>query len=218
VTADEGAYQRVRWTANLHPAPPSAEALLPYLDDAGATTASTAHFARYSFNPDELSAEFAAQRAAGLAAEVRAARRRSRHDPQSVRSIRSAPASRSANVLQARPPRLFNRGHAMALCSAIKRLGREGTARPPSRARASMLVPVHNPEARSRPSRAIGAGPAFLQVLLFAMGDMLLGRRRTGAVYVAAKSTGSPSASNAGSHLPATRRWRRAGSAHRVED
>ena len=112
---------------------------------------------------------------------------------------------------------LFNEDMAMALCSAINDwVAKELLDREP-RLRASILVPVHNPERAVAEIERVAADRRFVQVLLFAMGDMLLGRRPYWPIYAAAKKHGLAIGIHAGStyrHAPMASGW----SAHRVED
>ena len=145
---------------DLHPAMPSATALLPYLDDYWRDQIVDRHIDRMSVHADELSAELAAQRAAGLAAAGRRARRRPRHDPRARRSIRSAARFAICNVLHGAIA-LFNEDMAAALCSAVNDwVAKELLDREP-RLRASILVPLHNPELAVAEIERRRAGPAL---------------------------------------------------------
>ena len=112
---------------------------------------------------------------------------------------------------------LFNEDMAMALCSAINDwVAKELLDREP-RLRASILVPVHNPERAVAEIERVAADRRFVQVLLFAMGDMLLGRRPYWPIYAAATKLGLAIGIHAGStyrHAPMASGW----PAHRVED
>jgi hypothetical protein len=112
---------------------------------------------------------------------------------------------------------LFNEDMAAALCTAVNEwTARELLEREP-RLRASILIPAHNPalavaeiERRTRDRR-------FVQVLLLAMGEMLLGRRLYWPIYAAAEKHGLAVGIHAGStyhHAPMPSGW----PAHRVED
>jgi predicted TIM-barrel fold metal-dependent hydrolase len=76
---------------------------------------------------------------------------------------------------------------------------------------------VHNPERAVAEIERVAADKRFVQVLLFAMGDMLLGRRPYWPIYEAAKKHGLAIGIHAGStyrHAPMASGW----PAHRVED
>ena len=195
---------------DLHPAMPGATALLPYLDDYWRDQIVNRHIDKYSFMLHELSAELAAQRAAGLAAGDRALpARRSRRDPRARRSIRSARACHLQRA--ARRGRAVQRGHGGGAVLGRQRLDREGTARP--RAAVARVDPAAGAQsgaggegdrARSRRDRR------FVQVLLLAMGEMLLGRRIYWPIYAAAEKHGLAIGIHAGStyrHAPTASGW-----------
>src|SRR5262249_57586916 len=105
---------------------------------------------------------------------------------------------------------------AAALCRAIN----DGTAKellaPEPRLRASIVVPLHNPAAAVAEIERVGADRRFVQVLLFAMGEMLLGRRIYWPVYAAAERLDLAIGIHAGStyhHAPTAAGW----PAYRVE-
>src|SRR5439155_22329628 len=112
---------------------------------------------------------------------------------------------------------LFNEDMAMALSSAINDwVAKELLDREP-RLRASILVPVHNPAHAVAEIERVAADKRSGQVLLFAMGDMLLGRRPYWPIYRVAKKHDLAVAIHAGStsqHAPMPSGW----SAHRGED
>jgi uncharacterized protein len=85
------------------------------------------------------------------------------------------------------------------------------------RLRASILVLLHNPELALAEIERVAADRRFVQVLLFAMGDMLLGRRLYWPIYAAAERLGLTIGVHAGStyrFAPTASGW----PAHRVED
>src|SRR6266851_2663620 len=160
---------------DLHPAMPSASALLPYLDDYWRDQLVNRHIDRYSFiltsypPSSPLSARPDWRQAAGAPCGDLADIRRQALDPFGSRFA-------ICNVLHGAVA-LFNEDMAMALCSAINDwVAKELLDREP-RLRASILVPVHNPERAIAEIKRVAADRRFVQVLLFAMGDMLLGRR-----------------------------------------
>ena len=93
---------------------------------------------------------------------------------------------------------LFNEDMAAALCRAVNDwVAKELLDREP-RLRASILVPLHNPEAAVAEIERVAADRRFVQVLLFAMGEILLGRRILWPVYAAAEKHGLPIGIHAG--------------------
>jgi uncharacterized protein len=85
------------------------------------------------------------------------------------------------------------------------------------RLRASILVPAHNPALAVKEIERLAPDRRFVQVLLFAMGEMLLGRRLYWPVYAAAEQHQLAIGIHAGStyhHAPMSSGW----PAHRVED
>jgi uncharacterized protein len=113
---------------------------------------------------------------------------------------------------------LFNEDMAAAICSAVNDwTAKELLDREP-RLRASILVPPcrirRSPSTRSSASRQ---DRRFVQVLLPAMGDALLGRRSYWPIYAAAEKHDLP----IGVHAGSTYRWAPTASgwpSHRVED
>ena len=112
---------------------------------------------------------------------------------------------------------LFNEDMAAALCRAINDwTAKELFDREP-RLRASIVVPLHNPAAAVAEIERVAADRRFVQVLLFAMGEMLLGRRIYWPVYAAAERLDLAVGIHAGStyhHAPTAAGW----PSHRVED
>ncbi len=160
---------------DLHPAPPSATALLPYLDEYWRDQLVDRHIDRYSFNltsypPNSpLSARPDWRQRSGAPGGDLDMIRRQALDPFGSRFA-------ICNVLHGAIA-LFNEDMAVALCSAINDwVAKELLDREP-RLRASILVPVHNPERAVAEIERLAADRRFVQVLLLAMGDMLLGRR-----------------------------------------
>jgi predicted TIM-barrel fold metal-dependent hydrolase len=85
------------------------------------------------------------------------------------------------------------------------------------RLRASILVPAHNPALAVKEIERRASDRRFVQVLLLAMGEMLLGRRVYWPIYAAAEKHGLAIGIHAGStyhHAPMASGW----PAHRVED
>jgi predicted TIM-barrel fold metal-dependent hydrolase len=200
---------------DLHPAPPGATDLLPYLDEYWRDQLVDRHIARYSFNltsypPNSpLSARPDWRQPSGAPGGDLDMIRRQAIDPFGSRFA-------ICNVLHGAVA-LFNEDMSMALCSAINDwVAKELLDREP-RLRASILVPAHNPERAVAEIERLSADRRFVQVLLFAMGDTLLGRRPNWPIYAAAEKHGLVIGIHAGStyrHAPMAAGW----PAHRVED
>src|SRR3954467_7266354 len=200
---------------DLHPLMPSATALLPYLDEYWRDQLVDRHIDRYPFTltsypPNApLSARPDWRQASGAPAGDLDAIRHQALEPFGSRFA-------ICNVLHGAVA-LFNEDMAMALCSAINDwVAKELLDREP-RLRASILVPVHNPERAVAEIERVAKDRRFVQVLLFAMGDMLLGRRPYWPIYAAAVEHRLAIGIHAGStyrHAPMASGW----SAHRVED
>ena len=200
---------------DLHPAPPSATDLLPYLDEYWRDQLVDRHIARFAFNltsypPNSpLSARPDWRQASGAPGGDLDMIRRQALDPFGSRFA-------ICNVLHGAAA-LFNEDMAMALCSAINDwVAKELLDREP-RLRASILVPAHNPERAVAEIDRLAADRRFVQVLFFAMGDTLLGRRPCWPIYAAAVQHGLAIGIHAGStyrHAPMAAGW----PAHRVED
>src|SRR5215470_18449465 len=173
---------------DLHPAMPSTSALMPYLDDYWRDQLANRHIDRYpfvltSYPPNSpLSARPDWRQSSGAPAG----------DLDAIRSqALDAFGSRFAicNVLHGAVA-LFNDDMAAALCAAVN----DWTARElldrETRLRGSMLVPLHDPALAVHEIERLADDRRFVQVLLFVMGDMLLGRRAYWPIYAAAEKEG----------------------------
>ena len=200
---------------DLHPLMPSATALLPYLDEYWRDQFVNRHIDRYSFvltsypPYSPLSARPDWRQISGLPAGDIDAIRRHALDPFGTRLA-------ICNVLHGAVA-LFNEDMAAALCAAVNDwTAKELLDREP-RLRASILLPVHNPALALREIERLAPDRRFVQVLLLAMGEMLLGRRTYWPIYAAAEKHGLAIGIHAGStyhHAPTPSGW----PAHRVED
>ena len=200
---------------DLHPAMPGAQALLPYLDDYWRDQLVNRHIDKYSFvltsyPPNSpLSARPDWRAASGAPAGDLEAIRRQALDPFGTRLA-------ICNTLHGGVA-LFNEDMAAALCSAVNDwVAKELLDREP-RLRASILIPAHNPALAVKEIERVAKDRRFVQVLLFAMGEMLLGRRIYWPIYAAAEKLGLAIGVHAGStyhHAPMASGW----PAHRVED
>jgi predicted TIM-barrel fold metal-dependent hydrolase len=200
---------------DLHPAMPSAPALLPYLDDYWREQLTSRHIDKYSFvltsypPGSPLSARPDWRLASGAPAGDLDAIRRQALDPFGTRLA-------ICNTLHGGVA-LFNEDMAAALCRAVNDWTRKELLDPEPRLRASIVVPLHNPAAAVAEIERVAADRRFVQVLLFAMGEMLLGRRIYWPVYAAAERLGLAVGIHAGStyhHAPTAAGW----PSFRVED
>src|ERR1700742_578437 len=200
---------------DLHPARPRATDLLPYLDEYCRAQRVARHILKSSFNrpsypPNSpLSARPDWRQPSGAPGGTLDMIRTQALDPFCIQFA-------ICNVLHGAVA-LFNEDMAVALCSAVNDwVAKELLDREP-RLRASILVPVHNPAHALAEIERVATDRRFVQVLLFAMGDMLLGRRPYWPIYAAAQKLGLAVAIHAGStyrHAPMSSGW----PAHRVED
>ena len=200
---------------DLHPAMPGATALLPYVGEYWRDQLVDRHIDRYPFTltsypPNSpLSARPDWRQPSGAPGGDLDAIRRQALDP-------FGSSIAICNVLHGAVA-LFNEDMAMALCSAVNDwVAKELLDREP-RLRASILVPLHNPELAVAEIERVAKDRRFVQVLLFAMNEMLLGRRIYWPIYAAAEKHGLAIGIHAGStyrHAPMASGW----PAHRVED
>jgi predicted TIM-barrel fold metal-dependent hydrolase len=200
---------------DLHPAMPSAAALLPYLDDYWRDQIANRHIDKYSFvltsyPPNSpLSARPDWRQASGAPAGDLEAIRRQALDPFGTRFA-------ICNVLHGAVA-LFNEDMAAALCAAVNDWTAHELLEREPRLRASILVPPHNPALAVAEIERHAGDRRFVQVLLPAMGEMLLGRRLYWPIYAAAEKHALAVGIHAGStyhHAPMPSGW----PAHRVED
>jgi predicted TIM-barrel fold metal-dependent hydrolase len=194
---------------------PGVPALLPYLDEYWRDQLVNRHIDKYSFAltsypPNSpLSARPDWRQASGAPAGDLDAIRGHALDPFGTRLA-------ICNVLHGALA-LFNEDMAAALCTAVNDwVTHELIDREP-RLRASILVPAHNPALAVKEIERRASDRRFAQVLLLAMGEMLLGRRVYWPIYAAAEKHGLAIGIHAGStyhHAPMPSGW----PAHRVED
>jgi predicted TIM-barrel fold metal-dependent hydrolase len=205
---------------DLHPAMPDAPALLPYLDDYWRDQIADRHIDRYSFvltsyppnSPLSVRPDWrlpsGATGAPGAPSTLDLIRRHAL-DPFGTRFA-------ICNVLHGAVA-LFNEDMAAALAGAVNDwVARELLDREP-RLRASIVVPLHNPQAAVAEIERVAADRRFVQVLLFVMGELLLGRRIFWPIYAAAEKLGLAVGIHAGGtyhHAPTAAGW----PSYRVED
>jgi predicted TIM-barrel fold metal-dependent hydrolase len=200
---------------DLHPAMPGVAVLLPYLDDYWRDQIVNRHIDKYPFTltsyppSSPLSARPDWRLPSGLPGGDLDMIRRQALDPFGTRFA-------ICNTLHGAVA-LFNEDMSAALCAAVNDwTAKELLDREP-RLRASILVPAHNPALAVEEIERVARDRRFVQVLLFAMGEMLLGRRLYWPIYAAAEKLELAVGIHAGStyhHAPMSSGW----PAHRVED
>jgi predicted TIM-barrel fold metal-dependent hydrolase len=198
---------------DLHPAMPSVAALLPYLNEYWRDQLVNRHIDKYSFiltsypPQSPLSARPDWRQASGLPAGDLDAIRRHALDPFGSRYA-------ICNVLHGALA-LFNEDMAAALCAAVNDWTAKELLDRETRLRASILVPAHNPALAVNEIERVAGDRRFVQVLLLAMGEMLLGRRLYWPIYAAAQQPRPSDTDLRWASMPAapitTRRCRRAG-------
>ena len=200
---------------DIHPAVPSTAALLPYLPEYWQDQFVNRHIDRFPFTlmsyppnaPASCRPDWRVEN--GLpGSDIPALQR------QALDAFGSSIAI--CNVLHGAIA-LFNADMAAALCSAVNDwTARELLDRDP-RLRASILLPMQNPELAVHEIDRLAGDTRFVQVLSLVMGDALAGDRRYWPVYQAAERHGLPVALHAGSTFrsaPTYSGW----PSHQVED
>jgi uncharacterized protein len=193
---------------DIHPAVPAIRALLPYFDEFWREMIALRGIDRLALNLTSYPAS--------APASVRPDWRPPSGPPGSDLALLQqqgldAFGSRLAicNVLHG-GQLLHSEDMAAAFCSATNRwIARELLDRDP-RLRASILIPLENPAMAVEEIERCAADRRFVQVLLYVMGDMPLGRRRFWPIYEAALKHGLPIGVHAGSgyrHPPTTIGW-----------
>ncbi len=200
---------------DLHPAMPGTAALLPHLDDYWRDQIVNRHIDKYTFVltsypvNSPLSARPDWRSPGGAPGGDLDTIRRQALDPFGTRFA-------ICNMLHGAVA-LFNEDMAAALCRAVNDwVARELLDREP-RLRASILVPLHNPELAVAEIERVAADRRFVQILVLAMGEHLLGRRILWPVYAAAERLGLAVGIHAGGtyqHAPTASGW----PSYRVED
>jgi hypothetical protein len=193
---------------DIHLAPPSMAALVPYFDDYWREHFAERHidqapFTLQSYAPNlPQSARPDWRPAKGPAAADLAAVRREALDAFGTRFA-------IANVLHGALA-LFNADMAAAVCKAVNDwTAREWLDREP-RLRASILVAPQDAELAAAEIERCAADARFVQVLLLVMGDRPLGHRTYWPIYRAAERHGLPIGVHAGSifrHAPSGSGW-----------
>ena len=108
-------------------------------------------------------------------------------------------------------PSIFSEDLAAAFCRAINDwVAREWLDRD-DRLRASIVVPMHSPELAAKEVERVAADPRFVQVLVWEMQELPLGRRMHWPLYRVAEQLDLPIGIHAGSSAIGIRRPTSAG-------
>ncbi|MDE2005611.1 MAG: amidohydrolase [Rhodospirillales bacterium] len=182
---------------DIHPALPSTAALLPYLDPYWRE-----HVLLRGLERDNLeTGNYPPNSPLSCRPDWRPASGPPGADP--ARLIADAldrfePRFAICNVLHGAPI-LFSEDLSAALCRAINDwLAAEWLDRD-ARLRASIVVPLHSPELAAAEIERRAGDPRFVQVLLWAMAEIPLGRRTNWPIYRAAQRHALPIGIHAGS-------------------
>ena len=193
---------------DIHPAVPSTRALLPYLDDYWRE-----HFLRRGLERENLEAS-------SFPANAPINGRPDWHLPsgppgstlpalQSHILDRLNPRFAICNVLHGAQV-MFSEDLSAALCRAINNWLKAEWLDRDARLRASIVVPIHSPELAVQEIHRIAPDPRFVQILLYSMAEVPLGRRQNWPIYQAATEYNLPIAVHAGSsfrHPPSALGW-----------
>jgi len=182
---------------DIHPAVPNIKALLPYLSDYWRDQFVNRYIDRLPFTltsypPNSpLSCRPDWRPASGLPGSDIDALRRDALDAFGTRYA-------ICNVLHGALA-LFNEDMAAALCAAINDWSAKELLDRDPRLRASILLPVQNPELAAKEIERLARDHRFVQVVMLVMGDALLGNRRFWPIYRACEKHGLPVGVHAGS-------------------
>ena len=193
---------------DLHPAVPSARALLPYMDEYWREHMLRRGLERDSFEISAypvgapISARPDWRLADGLPGSSLAAMQTHVLD-------RLQPRAAICNVLHGAQV-MMSEDLSAALCRGINNwLVAEWLDRDP-RLRASIVVPVHSADLAAEEIERMAPDRRFVQVLMLAMAELPLGRRQNWPIYRAAEKYGLPIGVHAGSsfrHPPSASGW-----------
>jgi predicted TIM-barrel fold metal-dependent hydrolase len=193
---------------DVHPALPATKALVPYLDEYWRDQFVNRYIDRFPFTltsyppTSPMSARPDWRTPAGLPGGDLDALRKQALDPFGTRIAILNPLHGAIA--------LFNEDMAAALCSAVNDwVAKELLDREP-RLRASILVASHNADLAAAEIERLASDRRFVQVLVPAMNETLLGRRTFWPIYRAAERHGLPIGVHAGStfrHAPTISGW-----------
>src|ERR1700730_3331035 len=180
---------------DIHPAVPAMDALLPYLS--GHWRESVVQRGVHELN----SIAYPQHAPISARPDWRIANGRPGSDLESVRSQALAPFGTGIAICNCLygVHLLFSEDMAAAFAQAVNDwIAREWLDREP-RLRASIVVPVQNPEMAVDEIERCAADRRFVQVLMLVMGEVPLGRRQYWPIYAAAERHGLPIGIHAGS-------------------
>ena len=123
-----------------------------------------------------------------------------------MRSARAMPSATCCTARRRSSARTCRRRCAARSTTGSRRSG----CRRDDRLRASIVVPMHSPELAAQEIERVAADPRFVQVLVWEMGEMPLGRRQHWPIYRAAERLDLPIGIHAGSsyrHPPTNLGW-----------
>jgi predicted TIM-barrel fold metal-dependent hydrolase len=193
---------------DLHPTPPSVDALLPYLDEIWRDQLVNRHINQFPFQltsyppRSPLSGRPDWRNADGLPDGSLDAIRRNVLDHFGLRYA-------ICNTLHGAIG-LFNEDMALGLCRGVNDwVAKELLDREP-RLRGSILVPTTNPQAAASEIERVAKDRRFVQVILLSMQEAMLGRRIYWPIYEAAEKHGLAICVHAGSLYrvaPTTTGW-----------
>ncbi len=193
---------------DIHPAVPSMQVLLPYLDDHWREVAITRGIDKTNFDmtcyppgaPISCRPDWR-PKAGGPGTDFEMLRRQALDGFGTRFAICNC-----LHGVQA----LYNEDMAAAICRAINDwMANDWMAKEP-RLRSSILVPAQNPQMAVEEIERRAGDRRFVQVLMLAMGDMPLGKRFYWPIYEAAERHGLPIGIHAGSnyrHAPTNIGW-----------
>jgi predicted TIM-barrel fold metal-dependent hydrolase len=193
---------------DIHPALPSTRVLLPYLDDYW-----RAHVQMRGLEQDNYNAAaFPVNAPINVRPDWKPAKGNAGTDFDTLRAqALDGFGSKYAicNVLHGAQV-IFSEDLSAAFCRAVNDwVAREWLDRDP-RLRASIVVPMHSPELAAREVERCAADPRFVQVLVWEMQEIPLGRRQHWPIYRMAEQFDLPIGIHAGSsyrHPPTNLGW-----------
>ncbi|HVC61871.1 MAG TPA: amidohydrolase family protein [Acetobacteraceae bacterium] len=193
---------------DIHPALPSMQVLVPYLDEYW-----RAHVQMRGLDRDNYTASAFPPNApinarpAWKPASGNAGTDFSLLKAQALDAFQTRHAI--CNVLHGAPA-IFSEDLAAALCRAINDWVAKEWLDKDDRLRASIVVPMHSPELAAKEVERVAADPRFVQVLVWEMQEIPLGRRIHWPLYRVAEQLDLPIGIHAGSsyrHPPTNLGW-----------